>query len=135
MLGPEDCIFFQITRAQRSALKFFHKRIRKYKITPPQAMVINFLNKEDNIASVELGRKAMLDSATLTGIIDRLESSGIVERKPNPDDRRAILVCLSKKGKKLADKLYQETYQANIEFLQAFSREEEKNIRNFFLKI
>lgn len=45
-----------------------------------------------------LGKKLQITSATMTGILDRLEKMGLVERRPHPDDRRAILVCLTDQG-------------------------------------
>ena len=42
--------------------------------------------------------------STLTSILDRLESRKLIHRKPHPTDRRSILVCLTRSGKRLAEK-------------------------------
>jgi DNA-binding MarR family transcriptional regulator len=67
-------------------------------VTAVQAMVLNALSEQDEETWRDLGEKTRLDSATLTGILDRLESVALVERRSHPIDRRAILVCLTERG-------------------------------------
>ena len=53
-----------------------------------------------------MGRVAwglMIHPATVTAVIDHLEKAGLVERRPHPDDRRAILVVITKRGVEVAD--------------------------------
>jgi DNA-binding MarR family transcriptional regulator len=45
------------------------------------------------------------DASTVTWIVDRLETRGLVERQPHPSDRRVKLVVLSRKGERLRDEL------------------------------
>jgi DNA-binding MarR family transcriptional regulator len=62
-------------------------------------MILRFLDEEDQITSSKLGKRAELDSATLTGILDCLEAAEFIERKGNPGDRRSIHIHLTQKGK------------------------------------
>lgn len=50
-----------------------------------------------------LSRTLMLSPAGMTGRLDRLESAGLVERRPDPADRRASLVVLTRRGHELVD--------------------------------
>lgn len=43
--------------------------------------------------------------STLTSILDRLEGRGLLERRPNPDDRRSVLVSTTKRGTEAATEL------------------------------
>lgn len=134
-MKPEDCIFFQLAKASQSAVRFWGQRASKLNLTAVQAMVLRFLYEKDSIASRELGDRTKLDSATLTGILDRLESIGFLERRQNPNDRRAILVCLTEKGSEVCKKVDTALDEANIEFLRNFSDEEKGLLRNFLLRI
>ena len=49
----------------------------------------------------DLSRELLLDSSSLTGHLDRMERAGLVVRKDDPDDRRAIRVFLTDKGRRL----------------------------------
>jgi len=135
MEKPADCIFYQLATASRSGARFWSSKIAGYKVTAVQGMVLNFLHNNDHVTSSELGKKTMLDSATLTGILDRLEATGLLERKQHPDDRRAILVCLTEDGLKMTHKLYPLLKEANREFLQGLSAEEQATLRRLLTNI
>jgi DNA-binding MarR family transcriptional regulator len=93
-------------------------------------MVLGFLTEEDQITSSELGKRTELDSATLTGILDRLEAAGYLERKSNPDDRRSIHIHLTPKGKTFGLKASQLLTRANEEFLQVLTDKQKKELHD-----
>ncbi len=131
----EDCIFFQLAKTSQTATRFWGQKVARFNVTAVQAMVLNFLFDEDKVPSHHLGERTKLDSATLTGILDRLETMELVERRPHPEDRRAILVCLTAKGKKLAAELRKTMEQANREFLQTLTPEEEATFKGLLNKV
>ena len=53
----------------------------------------------------ELGRYVRVGKSTMTGVLARLVSSGLVTREPNPDDRRASLIAPTARGREIADTL------------------------------
>jgi DNA-binding MarR family transcriptional regulator len=96
----------------RRVYDYYENRLEPYNLTPSQFFVFNALRMKDGIAISELGEMVALDNSTLTGIIDRMEKSGYLKRRINPDDRRSIRVFLTPKAKrvgpdvvKLADEL------------------------------
>jgi len=68
------------------------------KITLVQAGILFLLMEETGRAMSELGRLLSLDNSSITGLIDRLEKSGFVQRKTNPNDRRISLVHITPQG-------------------------------------
>lgn len=66
-----------------------------------------------------LGRKVLLSSGSMTAAVDRLEQAGLVKRGSDPSDRRARIVQLTEKGKKLIHKIFGE-HQRDME--RVFSR-------------
>lgn len=87
-------------------------------------MVLNVLQEQDEITSACLGKKTCLDSATLSGVLDRLERDGLLQRKPCQDDGRAIRVLLTDSGRALAAQLYQRMVEANNAYRARLSDEE-----------
>lgn len=128
-MRPEDCIFFQLAKSSQTGTRFWANAISGLNVTATQGMVLNFLYFDDHITAVELGKRTLLDSATLTGILDRLVISDLIERKQHPDDRRAILVCLTTKGKETAEKLQSAMKDANREFLKGLDEEEQAMLK------
>ncbi len=134
-MNPTDCIFFQLAKANQSATRFWSRLIAQYNVTAAQAMVLTFLYDQDLISSTELGKRVFLDSATLTGVIDRLEATNMLERRQNPEDRRAVTVSLTPAGRETAGNLRRVMEEANREFMKNFSSEEQVRLRDFFQRI
>lgn len=134
-MRPEDCIFFQLAKSSQAGTRFWANAISDLNVTATQGMALNFLYSDDRITAVELGKRTLLDSATLTGILDRLAVSGLVERKQHPDDRRAILVCLTPKGRETAEKLQSVMKEANLEFLKNLDEDEQTVLRKLLSRL
>jgi MarR family transcriptional regulator, organic hydroperoxide resistance regulator len=131
----EDCIFFQLAKASQAGSRFWSGCVAKFGITAVQAMVLNFLGQADAVTSTALGKRTSLDSATLTGILDRLEAAGLIVRQRHPEDRRALHICLTDAGRKITGELYGMVIDANKEFLATLSDKEQKNLRSLLMKI
>lgn len=134
-MKPEDCIFFQLSKANQAGSRFLGQKVSELGITPVQALVLGFLKDQDRITSGELGRRTELDSATLTGIIDRLEAAQLIERHGNPNDRRSIQVHLTEKGISLADSAVRLIAEANREFLKILADREKGDLLALIRKL
>ena len=131
----QDCIFFQLTKASQAGAGFWTKKVEHLNVTASQAMTLNFLGEEDAIPTNVLGQKLQITSATMTGILDRLEKMDLIERRPHPDDRRAILVCLTEKGSRYAMEINTIMVEANTEFLNKINPEESQTFRNLLKQV
>jgi DNA-binding MarR family transcriptional regulator len=97
-INVDDCIFFLLARASQAGTRFWTNCLADMNLTAVQAMVLNFLGHQDEVTSRQLSERTGLDGATLTGVLDRLEKSGMIQRQKHPNDRRAIHICLTPKG-------------------------------------
>ena len=70
-------------------------------MTAPQIMVIRILGKERKLKITELSSKLSLPNSTVSGIIDRLEKQGLVERKRSEKDKRVVYVSISSNFKEM----------------------------------
>jgi DNA-binding MarR family transcriptional regulator len=98
-------------------------------------MILSFLAEEDDVTSGSLGSRARIDSATLTGIVDRLARAGLVERKRHPEDRRAIRIGLTEKGRSVAGEIRALVEPENRSFLSSLTPEEEMIFRTLLRKV
>ena len=134
-MKTQDCIFFQLSRASRAGARFWHQKVARFGVTSAQALVLLSLSEEDQITSRHLGEKTELDSATLTGLLDRLAKADLVERRSNPDDRRAILVCLTQPGHETASQIKAIIGDENQAFLSKLTPEEGLILRSLLKKL
>jgi DNA-binding MarR family transcriptional regulator len=78
------------------------KMSRQFSLTAPQSGVLRSLNARGPISSAELSRELCVTPSNITGIIDRLEKKGLVQRNRQEDDRRIALIHLTDGGKALS---------------------------------
>lgn len=91
-------ILFMVARVVRRLYNLYHGPLSEYGLTPAQLFVFVALWTEDGINFSDLANRISIDVSTLTGIIDRMEKVGLVERKPDARDRRSIQLFLTSKA-------------------------------------
>ena len=83
-----DCSVFLLGKAYQRAHGEFKKLLEPFGLTNLQHLVIEALVHEPGLTAGELGRILILDKATLSGVIQRLEESGWLEKRADGDDGR-----------------------------------------------
>lgn len=81
---------------------------REHGLTPQQGQLLCVLMAQPYGMS-ELGAMLGLAKSSLTGLVDRTERNGLVQREPDPRDTRAVRVALTSHGSRLAAEFYAET--------------------------
>jgi DNA-binding MarR family transcriptional regulator len=69
----------------------------------------------------DLARSSLITSGAMTSRLDRLERSGLIERGPDPGDRRGVLVQLTEHGERLAEQSLHAVLAADETFLEPLS--------------
>jgi len=124
MYDASNHICFNLGRVMRRVYDHYEKRLMPFGLTSPQYFVFNALWMGDGISIGELGERVALDTSTLTGIIDRMERNGYLQRRPNPDDRRSVLVFLTPKAHELGPRILEFADDLDATLRQPFSQED-----------
>ena len=102
--------FLPVLRNLVSAYQAFERYsapdLRSMGLTMTQFDVIATLGNQPPMTCKELGEKTLVTKGTLTGVLERLESKGILERKLNPEDARSQMIGLTLEGQKLFEKVF-----------------------------
>ncbi len=77
----------------------------EFELAPAQAMALRRLEPGRPCAMSELAGALRCDNSNVTGIADRLEARGLVERRPAPHDRRVKMLHLTEEGAELRERL------------------------------
>lgn len=80
----------------------------------------------------ELARHTGLTSGATTAMLDRLEKAGLIERRPNPDDRRGTLIAPAKSSAQKAAAWFESARQAQAALISSYSTEELEIIADAF---
>lgn len=121
----KDCILFLLAKAYQRAYGNFKKRLQKYGLTPVQNLVLLALAEEEGLSAGEIGKRLLLDNATLSGVLDRLAEGGWIIKKVSEEDKRLLQIYLLPKGKNILNALMDERAKANEEILSGLRIEEQ----------
>ena len=84
-------------------------------LTPSQARVIFTLGDTDGMTCKDIGDITLITKGTLTGVVDRLEEKGLVERWSVEGDGRKTIVALTRRGQRVYDR----EFPRHVEFLKS----------------
>jgi DNA-binding MarR family transcriptional regulator len=101
MIQIEDCISFLLGKAGQRVIRRARELLAEHGVTPVQYAALCVLWEQDGQTAADLGSRLVIDSATMTGIIDRLERDDLITRRADESDRRASRLYLSRRGKAL----------------------------------
>lgn len=89
-----------------------------------QGRILYVLWGKDGITISQLSAQTSLANTTLTSMLDRMESSGLIRREPSPRDRRALLIQLTDKARSLQADYDRISQQMNERYYDGFSEAE-----------
>ncbi|MER6032623.1 MarR family transcriptional regulator [Streptomyces sp. NPDC001835] len=102
-------------------------------LTGPQARLLSLLSLEP-LPMRKLAQRLKCEPSNVTGIVDRLESRGLAERRPDPADRRVKLAAATDEGRKVARDL-REGLRFAREPLAGLSAEERRSLRDLLRRM
>lgn len=111
----ESCISFLVGKAAQQISRRAREKLAPWGVTPPQYAVLKVLWDSDGQSGAAIGARLVIDSATITGVIDRLEEAGLLKRRADDGDRRVYRLFLTARGKDLQEPLDAEMDQLNAE--------------------
>ncbi len=97
----EDQVGHLLRRAHQRATQIFLETFDATGLTPTQWAALARLGEEGAASQNHLGRLTAMDPATVQGVIQRLEKRGLIDREPDPDDRRRTRLKLTAEGAEL----------------------------------
>ncbi|MBU1053768.1 MAG: MarR family transcriptional regulator [Proteobacteria bacterium] len=123
-------IIHSIRRLMQGA-ELYNKEInKKYNISAAQVNCLLALNEHGPLPPSQIAKIIMVNSSTVTSIIDRLEQKNLVERQRISHDRRIITVQLTESGKTLAENAPSPIQQKIIDGVKRLTPQEVEHIVN-----
>jgi MarR family transcriptional regulator, transcriptional regulator for hemolysin len=111
-------LIHDVSRLRRSA---FDQLMKPLGVTRSQWWVLAYLSRHDGMMQTELAGLLDVGKVTLGGLVDRLENAKLVERRPDPVDRRAKRVFLSPTAHRLLLEMRGAEDQMNARILRGIS--------------
>ena len=102
-LKLDNQLCFPLYACSRYITRLYTPVLEAMGLTYTQYITLLVLWEKDGLSMKELGEKLYLDSGTLTPLLKKLESQGLIERTRSKDDERSVLIKLTKKGSALEE--------------------------------
>jgi DNA-binding MarR family transcriptional regulator len=99
-MPTDDRLIYLVFTAQQKLKTYLNNTLSSegVTVTPAQAAILFMLREKDGQSMSELSQVLSMDNSTVTGLVDRLQRSGLVTRRANPDDRRISLIRITPQG-------------------------------------
>ncbi|MGD8832162.1 MAG: MarR family transcriptional regulator [Pseudomonadales bacterium] len=122
-LHPDILFGFLVSDVARLLRERFNDAAASLGLTQAQARALLQLSRNEGISQVALARLLEIQPITLLRQLDRLADSGFIERRPNPQDRRAQQLYLTGSGNDLIEKLVSLSRTLSVQIMEGVDRE------------
>ena len=129
---------FLISRIKQVGTRIFDRMLATSGIDSfngAQGRILYVLWQNDEISISNLSTQTSLANTTLTAMLDRMESMGLIVRKPDPKDRRNRLIALTEKAKSLQDDYNRISKHMNEIYYTGFTETEIVQFESYLQRI
>lgn len=116
-----DHILDLFPKLMREITRYEDNYVTKGKITIPQLMALEFLSQENEFQMNELVKSTNVSFSTATGMVNRLSKQGLVSRRHGVKDRRAVIITVTSKGKRIVKEVYAQKRKGMMQLFKRLS--------------
>ena len=129
---PLGFVLHDVARMMR---REFDRRAQSIGVTRSQWSVLVHLFRQDGMQQKALAEQMDITAITLTGLLDRMERDGWVERRADPDDRRAKRIYLTDKVAPMVQTLQKLGKEVRMDALQGLDEQDQEILLQLLLKM
>jgi MarR family transcriptional regulator for hemolysin len=126
---------FLLRDVHRLYAKHFERYAREIELTLPQCKVLGHLSRNEGISQARLAELTDTDPMTLVRTLDRMQQDQWIERRPDPEDRRAHRLYLRDAAKPIMTRMWKLADQARQEALSALSIAEREQLMDLLERV
>jgi len=126
---------FLLSQLGAHAAARFAERLSALQLSPADAGILRLLRTAAGISQQELSSRLQIHPSRLVAILDNLERRQLVERKPNPDDRRLYSLHLTKEGGEMLQRIGKVAREHQDALLSALTGEERAKLTEMLQRV
>jgi MarR family transcriptional regulator, organic hydroperoxide resistance regulator len=126
-----ETIIYLVTESRRLS----KDEASRYGVTPTQLTVLKMLHEIGDLSLGTLSREIHAHNSTVTGIVDRMEAAGLVERARSDEDRRVWIIRLTAQGKKVAERVRVSPWETLRHALAALPATDQERLTSILKKL
>ena len=102
-LKLENQLCFPFYATSRLIIRAYQEDLDALGITYPQYLVMLVMWEHEELSVIEIGEKLILNTNTITPLLKRMETMGLITRVPSETDHRKVMITLTAKGKAMKE--------------------------------
>jgi DNA-binding MarR family transcriptional regulator len=126
---------FLLAQLGAHAASKFAERLSALELAPSDAGILRMLRAQAGLSQQELASRLKIHPSRLVAMLDNLEKRKLVERRPNPDDRRLYSLYLASEGEEVLQKIGKIAREHQQSLLPALNAEERETLTVLLQKI
>lgn len=123
---PEDRLLDQFDRVRRLALE--QNPLGEGEISPPQLAVLDSVSRWPSCSLQHVASAMRVTAPSASAMVRRLEGAGLLDRRPDPEDGRAIQLFLTPRGEQLCDQAHEFRSRKVRRLLAGLAREDQETL-------
>ena len=120
--------WFRLIRLESRLGAAVSERLREIGLSVPQCDVLTTLTEDEGVSQQALAKRLYVTKGNISGLLDRLESAGLVERRSTASDRRQYEIHLTAPGREAAQRAIAIQHEL---IRQTFGRVSERELEGF----
>jgi len=126
-----ETIIYLVTESRRLS----KEEATRHGVTPTQLSVLKLLAEIGDLSLGTLSKEIRAHNSTVTGIVDRMEAAGLVERARSDQDRRVWIIRLTTAGKKVAERARVSPWDVLRQALAELSPSDQEKLTSLMRKV
>jgi DNA-binding MarR family transcriptional regulator len=131
----EEMSGYLIKRAQAAIHVRLEEIVSAHGIGIPHYVVLSFLDEAPGLANADLARRAFVTPQSMNEVLKQLESTGLVERRPNPTNARILNAYLTRTGTRKRSAVSGQVQELEARLLGGLTSDESQTLNRALLTI
>jgi DNA-binding MarR family transcriptional regulator len=125
-MPQQESIGKWISTIYRRSQIYINKNLDHYGLTSSQYLTLLIVQRNEGVNQETISHELFLDKATIARSVMKLVKQGYMKRMVDPNDRRAYILFLTKKGEKIIPRIRKVLERTSDIFLTGFSKQEKQ---------
>ena len=132
---PENSLGFVLSDVARLIRRNFNRRAQGLGLTQAQWQILSYLSRCEGIRQIQLAETLEMQPISVARLIDRMQSAGWLERRPDPGDRRAFNLYLTPKANPILEQMWEHGAEVRAQALREIPVADQEQLLRQLLRI
>jgi DNA-binding MarR family transcriptional regulator len=127
-LKKQPSVGFLLHDAARLLRRRFNRRVSQLGLTQAQWQLLAYLSRQEGLRQAQIADYLEMQPISVARLVDRMETNGWIERRPDPEDRRAVNLYITAKAEPILEKMWEHAAVSRTEAFAGISKADQDKL-------